>query len=95
MIVYRTKAFPVQYCQLNAPGFPLAVIANQRARWCGNPLPLCIGGFYGNAQKIEAFGERIATPVCGLVRNDSGSRYPGGTIVHAAINDHLFEEYWI
>ena len=26
-------------------------------------------------------GKRIATPACALVRNDSGSRYPGGTIV--------------
>ena len=33
--------------------------------------------------KNAVFGERIATPACALVRNDSGSRYPGGTIVRS------------
>ena len=48
--------------QQNAPVLPFPVIASQRARWYGNPFPLCTGRFYGNAQKIAAFGEQIATP---------------------------------
>ena len=42
----------------------------------GNPFLLGNGTIWDTLQ-----GERIATPACAVVRNDSGSRYPGGTIV--------------
>ena len=44
----------------------------------GNPFLLGNGTNWDMLQ-----GERIATPACALVRNDSGSRYLGGTIVRS------------
>ena len=40
------------------------VIANQCAHWCGNPLP------HKSSRHKILLGERIATPSCGMVRND-------------------------
>ena len=58
------------------------VIANQRARWCGNPpdrgkmyrqLPCGAGNLaiFGDNRNPIPLNGGIATPVCGLVRNDS------------------------
>ena len=60
----------------------LPVIANQRARWCGNPpvreemyqqLPYKVGKrcVFGGSCHMVPFSRGIATPVCALARNDS------------------------
>ena len=60
----------------------LAVIASQCAHWRGNPpvrgemyrqLPYGAGNLaiFGGNRYLVPFNRGIATPVCGLVRNDS------------------------
>ena len=62
--------------------YKLPVIANQRARWCGNPpvrgemyrkAPGKTGivAVFGGNHYLVPFNRGIATPVCALARNDS------------------------
>ena len=51
----------------------IRVIANQRARWCGNLAGKAVG-FIQDFGEFDTACTEIATPVCGLVRNDSGNR---------------------
>ena len=59
-----------------------AVIANQSADWCGNPpvrgkmyriVPERVefAAIFGGNRFLVPINRGIATPVCGLVRNDS------------------------
>ena len=49
------------------------VIASQCAHWRGNPFSKGCVFLSISVESARAKGKRIATPVCGLVRNDSES----------------------
>ena len=75
MIVYRSMY------DGSARVLTTTVIANQRARWCGNPFPMYAVRIDGNAQKTKHLGNGL--PRRFAPRNDSGGRQPDGTNVRS------------